>query len=365
MPILNWWRNWNAPKLEPAAPPPQTEKNPGTSKIIENLFEGVAILDPAGKITDVNNSFCRLFQLDREAARGKPLLEVLRHPPLETLRQKAVAQAAALFEEVKLFAPEERSFDAQFVPLKENGRLTGMILVLYETTRLRQLENIRQELVANVSHELRTPLTSIKGFAETLLDGAVDDKEHRLEFLSSIVKQCDRLTSLVGDLLTLSSLESEKNKPVKEKVSLPAVVSEVFAGLKHLARDKKVSLRSKLSPDLAMVETDKRYLHHILTNLVTNAIQYNVENGWVEISSEIQGQTLKISVSDSGIGIPAPDLPRLFERFYRVDQDRSREKGGTGLGLSIVKHTVESLGGQVGVESKLAEGSVFWFTLNL
>ena len=338
------------------------KKNPELSRIFQNLVEGVLAVDDKGAVTELNPAFCGIFELDRDKGLGRSFLEVVRNARLETLRQECLRSRSLLTEEVVLLSPQERTFEAQWIPLLDGEAISGSVLVLHEITRLRELEKLRQEFVANVSHELRTPLAAVKGFAETLFDGAVDDKKNRMEFLQAIIRHTDRLTALVSDLLSLSAIESGRERVTPEPLDISSVVNHIVEGLKPLAKQYKVELR-QVSSRSWNIATDKGYLQQILTNLITNAIQYNKDKGFVEIDMEGQSGFLKIFVRDSGLGIPSEDLPRIFERFYRVDKDRSREHGGTGLGLSLVKHMVELLGGQVGVESELDKGSTFWFNL--
>jgi two-component system phosphate regulon sensor histidine kinase PhoR len=331
--------------------------------ILENLGEGVLALDDKGRVIEANPAFCRLFSVDRAPALGRSFLEVLRHAQLEAMRKKAVKTLAPVVEEVKLPAPVDKSFEARWIPLREGDVVTGTLLVLHDITRLKELERARQEFVANVSHEFQTPLSAIRGFAETLLDGAVDDKKHRLEFLSSIIKHTDQLSVLVRDLLTLSALESEKTGAKVRPVDLRELLRDTVNGLRPLADKKKVVFDLALSARLPKIRTDEKSLVLILTNILQNAIQYNRPGGSVKVRAAREKSRILVSVRDTGIGIHEDDLPRVFERFYRVDRDRSRETGGTGLGLAIAKRLVDKLGGSIGVESVLDQGSTFWFSL--
>ncbi|MBI3553617.1 MAG: hypothetical protein HY077_14060 [Elusimicrobia bacterium] len=233
----------------------------------------------------------------------------------------------------------------------------------HDISELKRLEGIRKDFVANVSHELRTPLATIKSFAETLSSGAIEDEEHRLEFVQEIEKSVDRMTRLVDDLLELSALESGKMPPNFEQLSLMKLASEVTASLKPLAGKKQIVLRLEPFHDIPEVRADRDQLKQVFTNLLDNAIKFSGEKGTVRIWAEAQENKTRVAISDTGIGIPDADLPRIFERFYRVDKARSRELGGTGLGLSIVKHIVELHGGSVSVASRIGQGSTFSFTL--
>ena len=221
---------------------------------------------------------------------------------------------------------------------------------------------MRRDFVANVSHELKTPLTAIRGCAETLLNGAMEDKEHGPGFARSICEQAVRLDSLVDDLLKISYAESGRAVLERAPVDLKALADETAGGLAPILAKKKISFLN-LVPAGLTVSADKDKLSQVLINLLDNAAKYNREGGEIKLSAASEGGRVKVSVEDTGSGIPAAHLPRIFERFYRADKARSRELGGTGLGLSIVKHLVEMHGGSTGVESAEGRGSSFWFTL--
>jgi two-component system phosphate regulon sensor histidine kinase PhoR len=241
--------------------------------------------------------------------------------------------------------------------------MRGAIAVFHDITRLKELEKIRQDFVANVSHELRTPLTTIKGYAETLLDGALKE-DVALQFVSVIKRHTDRLTKIVEDLLTLSTIESKEFHLKKERLSISELIRDAVDFVKEAADKKKISISEKETTSSLMVEADRNYLEQVLVNLLDNAIKYGREGGEIEISTAEKDQKeIEISVRDNGMGIPREDLPRVFERFYRVDKGRSQALGGTGLGLSIVKHIVQAHAGRVWAESQLGEGSTFYFTL--
>jgi two-component system phosphate regulon sensor histidine kinase PhoR len=241
--------------------------------------------------------------------------------------------------------------------------MRGAIAVFHDISRLKELERVRQDFVANVSHELRTPLTTIKGYTETLLDGALRE-EVAPQFLQVIQKHADRLAKIVEDLLTLSQIESKEFQVRNEKINLFEFVGDVFDFIKEAADKKKISISSHVDPSSLTVRADRGHLEQILINLLDNAIKYTHEGGKIRVSviKRDQGE-IEFSIKDDGIGIPKDDLPRIFERFYRVDKGRSQELGGTGLGLSIVKHIVQAHGGRVWVESQPDKGSTFYFTL--
>jgi two-component system phosphate regulon sensor histidine kinase PhoR len=217
--------------------------------------------------------------------------------------------------------------------------------------------------VANVSHEIRTPLTSISGFAEALMDGAIDDPKTARSFLEIIVNQSHRLNSIVTDLLHLATLESGKASLIMKPVELATQVDRILEAVRSVAKEKNIFLEVEIDPPSLMYETDEGKMNLVLSNLLDNALKYTPAGGTVRISGQLLSGRIEIAVSDSGIGIPKEDLSRIFERFYRVDRARSRELGGTGLGLSIVKHVLELLRGEIRVKSHPGEGSMFIVSL--
>ncbi|MBI3298390.1 MAG: PAS domain-containing protein [Elusimicrobia bacterium] len=329
---------------------------------LAHMVEGVALVGGDGRVETLNPAMEALFGLRAEDARGRTLPETLRHPPLAELAGAARAGGEPSSGEITLFTPAERVFAAHAVPVRRDSEVSGVVLVLHEITRLRRLEELRKEFVANVSHELRTPLASIKGFAETLRRGALEDPEVRLEFVTTIEEYADQLTALVDDLLELAAVEGGRLPLKSETVDLEAAAAAVLAGLAPIAEPAETALSSEIPAGLS-IQGDGAALGRVLRNLVENAVKYNRRGGRVTLSAAREGTMVRVSVADNGIGIPAADLPRLFERFYRVDKARSRERGGTGLGLSIVKHLVEAMGGAVRAESVEGEGSTFSFTL--
>jgi two-component system phosphate regulon sensor histidine kinase PhoR len=249
------------------------------------------------------------------------------------------------------------------------GRLGSTLNLLaekfqHDMSELGRLEQVRKEFVANVSHELRTPLAAIKAFAETLSSGAMGDAKNRAEFLREIEQNADRMERLVEDLLEISALESGKLSPAFESVDPGRAVAEAAAGLMRMAQKKQIVIRVEPFHEIPPVRADKSQLKQVLINLLDNAVKYTPEKGTIIVSAASRDRRVTVSIEDNGSGIPDADIPRIFERFYRVDKARSREMGGTGLGLSIVKHIVEAHGGSVAVQSKMGTGSTFSFTLS-
>jgi two-component system phosphate regulon sensor histidine kinase PhoR len=330
--------------------------------VLDQMTEAVVAVDAEGRVLVVNPALSRLLGVDESAARGRPYLESLRHAGISELLATVLRERKPVAQEIRV-GREELAFDAHAAPLSEGGRPAGAILVLHDITRLRRLEQVRRDFVANVGHELRTPLVSIKGFAETLREGALDDREHAPEFVRTIEEHADRLSKLVDDLLDLTAIESGHRAPRFETVDVPALCGEVARELAPQADARRVTVETRSSGGVPPARADRDQLRQILVNLADNAIKYNEEGGRVELSVEPWEGGLRVTVRDTGPGIPDGDLPRVFERFYRVDKARAREAGGTGLGLSIVKHLVEAHGGKVSVESRQPGGSSFRFTL--
>lgn len=333
--------------------------------VLSNMVEGVVAVDAQGKIAVVNASLCHLFGIEEPGAVGKPLVEVLRHNQLDNLVHAVLSDGQRRVEEIQTFSPVEKVFEAHAVPLNQENQLQGVLVVLHDITRLRQLEQVRRDFVANVSHELRTPLASIKGFAETLRMGAVDDREHRGDFLKSIEDHSEQMARLIDDLLDLAAIESGKRAVQREQLSLHEVAQDVVKNLQPLANRRHITLAVTASAEDSLVPGDRLQIRQVLTNLVDNAIKFNRDYGRVDIVLAKENEAFRVSVNDTGVGIPMADLPRVFERFFRVEKARSREMGGTGLGLAIVKHIVEAHGGKVSVHSVEGQGSSFSFALPL
>jgi two-component system phosphate regulon sensor histidine kinase PhoR len=287
------------------------------------------------------------------------LTELTRQPAIYSAFLGALKGEERSGVKVETHGPERRIFDLRVVPLKDaDGQTTqGAIGVFFDVTRLERLERVRQEFLSNVSHELRTPLTAILAFVETLEAGAIEDKENSQRFLAIIRRNANRMHTLIDDILELSAIEAG-NVPLRtEEIELHPLVNEVFASLAAAATTRQIVLENRVDQH-AKVFADSRGLEQMLTNLIDNAIKFNRDGGRVSVTHK-NGLRDRIRVKDTGEGIPAQHLPRLFERFYRVDRARSREVGGTGLGLAIVKHLARAHRGDVAVESKLGEGSTF------
>jgi two-component system phosphate regulon sensor histidine kinase PhoR len=332
--------------------------------LFDSMAEGLLLLDETGRIQLANRAFAGLFGVTNDV-HHKTIIEALRLHELSRLVDQLDAEKHTVEHELRLTNPEERWLQVNGAGIfNGNGQRHGTILVFHDLTRLKQLESARKEFVANVSHELRTPLSLIKGYVETLLDGAKDNPEVAAKFLQTIERNADRLKLLIEDLLTISELESGRVKLNLQMVALRPAVDKVLEDLKVRAGGRNMNLFNR-TPELSL-RADSNRLEQVLGNLIDNAIKYGRPNGNVTVSAQTTGDGhAEIMVADDGPGIPRESLERIFERFYRVDKARSREQGGTGLGLSIVKHIVQTHGGKVWAKSELGRGATFYFTMPL
>ncbi|MBI1903789.1 MAG: HAMP domain-containing protein [Planctomycetia bacterium] len=330
--------------------------------VLGGMVEGVVAIDPERRIVLANPAACALLDYDGAVPTGRPLYELVRHPSID----QAIDDALAGRE------PPHCQFDLTRTTRKtlalHVGRLPGepcpgLVFVLYDVTELRRLERMRQDFIANVSHELKTPLSSIKAYSETLLGGALHDSEHNVHFLERIHRQALRLERIVGDMLSLSRIESGQAPLEIVPVSLDEIVAEAMTLHTPLAQAQGIELSSQPPEQPVSVLGDEEGLREILDNLLNNAVKYTPAGGKVVVRWRRNGDEAALEVEDTGVGIAPADQERIFERFYRVDRARSRELGGTGLGLSIVKHLAQSFGGSVAVQSELGKGSVFTVTL--
>ncbi|UFS71278.1 cell wall metabolism sensor histidine kinase WalK [Geomonas sp. RF6] len=337
-----------------------SSENNRLDAILKGMGEGVMVTDATGVITLVNPALRALFG-EESALEGRSLLEVSRHPDLCEACRKVSAEKREELQEIDLGTA---TLLVHWVPLVQEGQFVGMVAVFHDITDLKKLEKVRRDFVANVSHELRTPVTVIKGYAETLISGALaDDPERHQRFLGIILSHAERLSTLIGDLLTLSELESGELTLKPVSVAVSGAVEHALNLLEQKAAEKGIVIEVEGVAGVPRVLADPVRLDQVVINLLDNAIKYTPQGGTVTVQAAAEGEMVRISVRDSGIGIPEKDLPRLFERFYRVDAARSRDQGGTGLGLSIVKHIVQAHGGTISVESAPGKGSVFSFTV--
>jgi len=332
------------------------------SAVFNSMAEGVLVMDKYTRIISVNPTIEKIFGRESGLLEGQLFLEAIRNKDISELINNVLKTGEPEEEEINLFVPVRKIFRVNAAPIFEKGKIGGCVAVIHDVTDMRKLETMRKDFVANVSHELKTPLTSIKGFVETLLEGAVDDRANNRKFLNIIREHSERLEKLVDDLLSLSSLESKEIPLEKSEYDLKRQADEIISIFSAQAKKKNISIKNELKEGLK-VKADKNKIDQVFTNLIDNAVKFNRENGCINVLSEERAGGKKVIIKDSGTGIPEKDIPRIFERFYRVDKARSRSLGGTGLGLSIVKHIVELHGGSVGVESVEGMGSGFWFIL--
>jgi two-component system phosphate regulon sensor histidine kinase PhoR len=324
--------------------------------VLTGMEEGVLLLDETGHIALINTALREMLLLGNDAV-GKTQLEAIRHADLKELIDQARDGGDAVTGEIELGGLKPRRLLVRAAQLPGNEAQTFAVFV--DVTEVRKLESMRRDFVANVSHELRTPVTAIRSAAETLELTPPNDPQIHAQFIGIVARNAERLHDLVEDLLDLSRIESQKLKLVPEPLEPRAMFDQVASLFRERADRKHVELVHETAPGLSRVLADRRALEHVLTNLVDNAVKYCAGHTRVILRGEDDGAQLRLSVADEGPGIDERHLPRLFERFYRVDAGRSRELGGTGLGLSIVKHLTEAMGGTVSVTSKPGSGTTF------
>jgi two-component system phosphate regulon sensor histidine kinase PhoR len=328
--------------------------------ILGSMVEGVVAVDPLLRITFLNRAFAGTMEVQLPLDARTPLVQVVRDHDLLEMFNAVFTSGEPLQKRLILSAGGARTFAVQVTPLA-GGPNRGAIGMFYDITEIERLERIRKDFVANVSHELRTPLAAISGYAETLLEGALEDRENSRRFAAIILDKARQLTNIVSDLLVLSTLESGK-PPAPEPISLRESIESALRTVEPVARARGVNVAFQPAEDLDVLGHEVR-LEQVFVNLLDNAIKFNRPDGEVHVEITREDGRAVVHVRDTGLGIPSRDLPRIFERFYRVDKARSRATGGTGLGLAIVKHAVEQMGGSVSVESRLGQGSVFTVAL--
>ncbi len=335
--------------------------------VLASMTEGVVAIDGNERIINLNDAAAVIFDVEKSWAKGRSVQEVMRNADLNSFASRALDCVEPIEAEIAIEGVRQRYLRVHGSVLRDaEGKRSGAVIVLNDSTRLRRLESIRQEFVANVSHELKTPITAIRGFVETLQDGAINSPEDAERFLEIIVKQTHRLSSIVDDLLSLSRIEKEADGDEIELLpgDLKSVVRNALQVCAPRATARRITLESEDCQSVN-ARVNSRYLEQAVINLVDNAIKYSGEDSTVRVTVEKLDDKAVISVIDQGSGIAEQHLARLFERFYRVDKARSREVGGTGLGLAIVKHTALAHGGFVDVESTPGQGSVFRIHLPL
>jgi two-component system phosphate regulon sensor histidine kinase PhoR len=351
-----------------------------TAAILESMAEGVAVVGADERVIFSNAAFGQILGLgesEPSTGRGLMLVELVRQSELLVLVKKALTERRRVESDVTVGTLRPRTFAVTAAPVEaaRQGNFAGgvqgnsyretlgAVLVLHDISELRRLERVRRDFVANVSHEFKTPLTAIRGFAETLLSGALEDADHRARFVEIIREHAERLTRLTDDLLQLSKMEAGQFALEFKPVDAAELLTSCMDTARFSAEQKKLKIELHCPPKMPAVRGDAGRLRDAIQNLLDNAVQYTPPGGRIVVSANAKNGDVVFDVSDNGIGIPQADLERIFERFYRVDDARSREAGGTGLGLAIVKHIVEAHTGRIWVESTVGEGSSFHFSI--
>jgi two-component system phosphate regulon sensor histidine kinase PhoR len=336
--------------------------------VLENMMSGVVMIDREERIVLMNRSAEDFLGFSGDELLGKKFNEAKQQFEFTQLIRECIEAREHIRDEMIFYFPEERILEVNVSPMSQTGEnWAGVLIVLHNITAVRRLERMRSEFVANVSHELKTPIAAVKGFAETLLAGAIDDKEIAKQFLQIIFDESERLNRLIGDILELSKIESKRIPMHFSPVEMHSLVERSLHMMRAEAEKKHIILEMQVEEDI-YIEADEDRLRQILINLLSNGISYTPEGGKVKVNVEPlhsptdrdnEYERVRMTITDSGIGIPKKDLPRIFERFYRVDKARSRVSGGTGLGLSIVKHLVDLHKGTIHVESEVGIGTKF------
>jgi two-component system phosphate regulon sensor histidine kinase PhoR len=331
--------------------------------ILASMSEGVVATDITGRISLINPAATELFNLNPGEGVGEFPYKVFPDSELGDIFHQVYVKGYPQEREITWPGVLERVLKLRLAPIRDdiNEEIRGVVAVIGDVTKLRQLETMRKDFVANVSHELKTPLTSIKGFIETLLDGAVTQRETALKFLTIIYQEAERLNNIIHDLLDLSKLESGKTELRKTPINLNELLNDIILSVENRLHEKNLELKKDLQATI--IYGDEDLLREVILNLLDNAIKYTPEDGNIQIGSHETSEGVVFYIKDNGLGVPKESLSRLFERFYRVDKGRSRAMGGTGLGLSIVKHIIERHGGKVSVVSELGKGSQFSFVI--
>jgi len=338
----------------------QEMQNDRLRTVIDNMGTPLILIDDKGCIILTNQMYKEMFWIEETDIIGKTYLEVIEHEDVKQIIDHIFMTEQKIRRQITIpIHIQMKNLEVYGAPIiSSNNEWKGIVLVFHDITEIKRLEKIRKDFVANVSHELKTPVTSIKGFTETLLDGALHDEKALESFLNIILKESNRLQSLVYDLLELSKIEQEDMKLKIDQVEINKLIHDIVDSLKKCAEDKQIDIQIFEERSLT-VEGDSLRLQQIFINLLSNAIAYTLPSGKVEVHIKDDDEFVVISIADTGIGIEKKEIPRIFERFYRVDKARSRNSGGTGLGLAIVKHSVEAHHGEINVESEIGKGSKF------
>ncbi len=330
--------------------------------ILESMAEGVAVIAPDQRLTLANPALARALSFPKNQIEGRYFWEVFRDSSVNEMIVKTLEEHVSMHREHSILLSDS-IFQIHVSPVFRGKNFLGAVAIFYDVTQLKKLERLRSEFVANVSHELKTPLTSILGFVETLKEGAMDDQENRSRFLAIIEDHSKKLYQLIEDLLSLSKLDTEKQELKKEEFDLAEVLDRALASFERPIRVKKLKVLTEFSSRPFLLSADSASFEEVLNNLLDNAIKYNVEGGEIRVRASRGGGSVSVEIQDTGIGISKPELPKIFDRFYRADKSRSRQTGGTGLGLAIVKRIVERHAGRIEAQSVPNQGSTFTLTL--
>ncbi|TAH62440.1 MAG: cell wall metabolism sensor histidine kinase WalK [Gottschalkiaceae bacterium] len=324
--------------------------------IITHMADGVIAVSLDGQIIHANPVALDMLKLKHED------LSTVKYDELFDEKNNRITLSSIMSENKwrgnEIIQLDSNVYNAEYAPLiDEKENIGGMIIVFQDITEQQKLENMRKEFVANVSHELKTPITTIKSYTETLMDGAIGDKDIAMNFLSIVDDECDRMARIVRSLLQLSDLDYKQTKWNKKSLDINELLEKIYLKIKMAAEEKKQEIKLQLEENIGHITADKDGIEQVILNIITNAIKYTPENGVIEITAKPEGEKVIITVKDDGIGIPKEDMSRIFERFYRVDKARSREMGGTGLGLSIAKQIVEAHNGEIQIQSQYKSGT--------
>jgi len=328
--------------------------------ILSSMVEGVIVIGKDEKILILTSPIYRMLDLRSRDVSNKPYWEIIRNEEINSLIRETFIHKKAIKKQLTIISPDETHFNTQISPvLNEEGNLKGVVVLFHDITELKKLETLRSEFVANVSHELKTPLTSIKGFVETLREGALSDKKKAEQFLGIIQTHTQRLEDLVNDLLSLSLLESKELKLNLVPLKIQELIDPILGLYRERFDEKNQVIFNAIQGNIPRVLADRKKMEQVFSNLLDNAIKYTPEGGKVSLDAKEEDGFIRVDIKDSGVGISEEHLPQIFERFYRVDKDRARDSGGTGLGLAIIKHILQAHDGKVTVQSEPQKGSIF------
>lgn len=361
--VLGQALNQMAQQLKETIDEVSTEKSKLES-VLANMVSGVIFLGQDGRVNLVNPAAGQILGINPIFSGGRQHVGIIRNYQLSQLIATVLEMGKVVKEEILILVPHEKNVQVNITPItsREDSNL-GAVVVLHDITDFRKLERMRTDFVANVSHELKTPVTSLKGYAETLLDGALDDLKVAREFVKIMLTESERLSILINDLLELSKVESTANPMMWQEINIDALIYFLKVKFKPQVEEREIELEFTRPEYPLIAMGDNGMIEQVLTNLIDNAVKYSPVGGKVTMAVSEQAEGILFEVIDTGLGIPEQELKRIFERFYRVDKGRSRKLGGTGLGLAIVKHILETHGSQIKVDSTLGRGSRFYFTL--